>query len=112
MRRVSVNREGVVMRAESSAGAALGQGDADAFKRLDHFISRLRTEVLDLQQIFVAEAHQIGHGVDLGALEAVVSANRKVELLERDLGLSGRLGLQARLVDHRETGRGWNSAIS
>ena len=43
----------------SGGGAALGQGDADALKRFDHFIRRLGTEVLDLQQILVAEAHQI-----------------------------------------------------
>ena len=61
--------------------AALGDGDANALEGFDHFISGFGTEVLDLEEILVAETHQVRHGVDLGPLEAVVGANRKVQFL-------------------------------
>ena len=79
----------------SGRGAALGDRNADALKSFDHFISRFRSEILDLEKILVAEAHQIRNGIDLSTLQAVVSANRKVQFFQRDLCLSGRFGFDA-----------------
>ena len=47
---------------------------------LRYLIGRLGTEVLDLQQVLMAEAHQVG-GIDLCTLEAVVGPHGQVELL-------------------------------
>ena len=94
----------------SAAGAALGQGDADPLERFDHLVGGLGAEVLDLQQIFIAEAHQVGDRIDLGTLEAVVGPHREVELLEGDLGLGGGLGFQAGLLGHGEGGQGLEQA--
>ena len=56
-------------------GAALWNGNADAFESFDHFVGGFGAEILDFQQILIAEAHQIRHGVDLSTLEAVVGTN-------------------------------------
>jgi hypothetical protein len=53
----------------------LGDRDADALEGFDHFVGGFRTEVLDFEEILIAEAHEVRHGVDLGTLEAVVSPN-------------------------------------
>ena len=63
----------------------MGDRDADALEGFDHFVGGFRTEVLDFEEILIAEAHEVRHGVDLGALEAVVGPNREVQFLEGDL---------------------------
>jgi len=47
-------------RGSFGCGAALGQGNAECARGLDTSSAELGAEVLNLEEILIAEAHQIG----------------------------------------------------
>ena len=83
----------------------MGDRDADALEGFDHFVGGFRTEVLDFEEVFIAEAHQVRHGVDLGALEAVVGPNRKVQFLKRNLCFRRGLGFSRNFLHESDRGQ-------
>src|SRR5690606_9389550 len=61
----------------------------------------LGTEVPDVEEVLLAAGDQLTHRVDALALEAVVGADREVELLDRQgqIGGQGRVGRRGTDVD-------------
>ncbi len=47
-----------------------------------HFLDGLRTKVPDVQQVVLGELDQLTHRMDAGALQAVVRADGKVQVLD------------------------------
>src|SRR4029453_8080140 len=68
------------------AGSVLGAERQAALVELgDHLVERLLPEVGDGQQVVLGLLHQLAHGVDLGALEAVARALGQVQVLDGEV---------------------------
>ena len=52
------------------------------------FLNGLHAEVADVEQVVLRELDELAHGVDARALEAVVGADRKVQILDLLIELS------------------------
>src|SRR4051812_1648699 len=118
---VAVRRQGG-RRVEAGRAVLEGQAHLDQL-RLD-LVDRLRTEVADVEQVLLRARDQLTHGVDALTLEAVVGANRQVQVLDREgevlrqllvdrrradvdaLGLDVQLAGQAEQLDQRLARRG------
>src|SRR4051794_19917490 len=106
------------------AGSAVLQGQAHLDQLGLDLVDRLRTEVADVEQVLLRARDQLTRGVDALALEAVVGANRQVQVLDREgevlrqllvdgrgtdvdaLGLDVELARQAEQLHQRLTCRG------
>ncbi len=63
--------------------------------RLD-LVDRLRAEVADVEQVGLAAGDELADRVDAFALEAVVGADRELELLDRQRQVGGQRGVRRR----------------
>src|SRR6478609_6725602 len=61
--------------------------------RLD-LVDRLGAEVADVEQVRLGTGHELTHGVDALALEAVVRTDRELELLDRQRQIGGERGVR------------------
>src|SRR3954462_13692765 len=52
---------------------------------LDHLVDRLLAEVRDGGELALRLRHEVAHGLDTRALEAVVRAHAELELLDEDV---------------------------
>src|SRR5437868_7583507 len=66
------------------------QAQAALVELLEDLVERLRTEVRDRQQVFLALLYQLSDGVDPSPLQAVPGTLREVELLDRQLQVGRR----------------------
>src|SRR5690606_1909713 len=60
---------------------------------------RLRAEVADVEQVLLAASDELTHGVDALALEAVVGADRELQLLDGESEVGGERGVGRRGAD-------------
>src|SRR3954447_11625961 len=78
---------------------------------LDDLVDRLLAEVRDRVELALRLRHEVAHGLDARALEAVVRAHAELELLDEDVvhraaaGRAGRRGAVGRLLE-RSAGAG------
>src|SRR5215218_2661673 len=72
-------------RTEPSFRLGVAQVQAARLERLDDLLDRLATEVRDRRQLRLGLLQQLADGLDAGALEAVVRADAKLQLLDQDV---------------------------
>src|SRR3954449_2810296 len=77
---VAVRRQGG-RRVEAGRAVLEGQAHLDQL-RLD-LVDRLRAEVADVEQVLLRAGHELAHGVDALALEAVVRPDGQAQVLDR-----------------------------
>ena len=86
-------------RAGIESGRAVLQCQTETGQLDLHLIDRLRTEVADVHQVGLAARQQLTNGVHAFALQAVVRANRQIELLDRSAQLLRLVGVLRRRPD-------------
>src|SRR4029453_5037167 len=62
----------------------LAEAQAELLELGLHLVDRLLAEVPDVHQLGLRLLHEVAHGVDALALQAVVGADREVQVLDRD----------------------------
>ncbi len=85
------------MRVE--AGRAVLEREAHLDELGLHLVDRLRAEVADVEQVLLRAGDELTHGVDALALEAVVAADRELQVLDREGEVGGELLVDGRRAD-------------
>src|SRR6266702_2712941 len=96
----------VVVRAVAVHGTAGVKARRGVLERQRHvgqllldLFDRLGAEVADVQQVLLAAGDKLADRVDALALEAVVGADREVQLLDRQGQVRGQRGVRGRRAD-------------
>src|SRR6478609_7260782 len=75
------------------------QRQAERDELVAHLVDRLLSEVADVHELRLRQGDELRHGVDALALEAVVRADRQIEVLDRHRQLVRQDGLDRRGAD-------------
>ncbi len=76
------------------AGRGVLQRQAHVVELLLDLFDRLGAEVADVEQVLLGAGHELAHRVDALALQAVVGADREVQLLDRQGQVRGERGVR------------------
>src|SRR5690606_7757379 len=91
---VVVGTVGVRRAARVESGRGVLQREAHVDELLLDLLDGLGTEVADVQEVLLGAGDQLAHAVDPLPLEAVVGANRQVEVLDRQRQVGGERGVR------------------